>query len=148
MSKNSPPMSSARRSAETLLHIECAHGPRLASGTISHPCAATQAMATCATEAPIFSAIPRSFSTRARFTSKFLPWKRGLVARKSCSPWRAFDHFQGDGQEERRYRDGGQRLPRLTPEEPLRRHVKSGSAAKSILGLCENHPESELASRG
>src|SRR5258708_1975820 len=53
------------------------------TGTISAPCAATQAIAACATLMPLAPATLRSASTRARFASTLSPWNRGLKARKS-----------------------------------------------------------------
>jgi len=58
-------------------------------GTISFPLASTPAIASCATVTPLARASSRSFSTSCRFLSRFSPWKRGLVLRKSRSPVRA-----------------------------------------------------------
>ena len=46
----------------------------------------TQAMATCATLAPMSRATARSFSTSARLCARFAPWNLGLWARKSRPP--------------------------------------------------------------
>ena len=56
------------------------------SGTISLPCAATQAIATCAGDAPRSSAILRSDSTSARLASRLPAWKRGLMRAKILGP--------------------------------------------------------------
>ena len=56
------------------------------SGMMSSPCAATQAMAICATDTPFASATLRRASTSARLRSRLSPWKRGLDGRGSLWP--------------------------------------------------------------
>ena len=75
-------------------------------GTISSPCASTQAMASCAAVAPFSAAIAARASTSARFLSRFSPWNRGkyeparvarrgeLVRRRADQPAR--EHAVGD----------------------------------------------------
>ena len=62
------------------------------SGTMSSPCAATQAMATWTGVAFRASAKARSFSTRPRLWASASPWKRGLWVRKSPASgcWRGW----------------------------------------------------------
>jgi len=67
--------------AQGLLQLRPARDPT--NGTMSPPCAATQAIAIWATLTPLASAMIRSASTRARLASALSPWKRGLWARKS-----------------------------------------------------------------
>ncbi len=54
-------------------------------GTMSSPWARTQASASWAGVTSFSAAISRSFATIRPFASRFSPWKRGWVRRKSSS---------------------------------------------------------------
>ncbi len=54
-------------------------------GTTSSPCASTQASASWEGVTPLPSAICTTLSRTSRFLSKFSPWKRGELRRKSSS---------------------------------------------------------------